>query len=381
VRVCYFGTYRAGYTRNRKMIEGLRRNGVEVIECHEPLWLGTEDRVQVASGGWMHPSFWLRIIKVYSRLLRKYRSVGDYDVMVLGYPGQLDVPLARVLTWLKCKPLVLDMPASLYLMTQERRLLKPGSFTGFLIYCLDKMACLLPNLLIVETEEYIVWFQKTFKINKSKFCVVPLGADDKIFKPAAATRSDGPFLAVYYGSFLPNHGVEYIVEAARLLRNEPNIHFELIGNGPGKAAAMALARQHNLTNITFEDWMDQEALVKRVTRADVILGAFGATPQSMLTVQNKIYEGLAMEKPVITGDGPSVRKLLIHGEHVYLCEQANPQSLAEAIKVLSRDPELRKSIARKGYQLYCQEFTPLALGSLLSHYINQLVESRKIVSG
>jgi len=363
------------------MIEGLRRNGVEVIECHEPLWLGTEDRVQAASGGWVHPSFWLRIIKAYSRLLRKYRSVGDYDVMVLGYPGQLDVPLARVLTWLECKPLVLDMPASLYLMTQERRLLKPGSFTGFLIYCLDKMACLLPNLLIVETEEYIVWFQKTFKINKSKFCVVPLGADDKIFKPVAATRSDGPFLAVYYGSFLPNHGVEYIVEAARLLRNEPNIHFELIGNGPGKAAAMALARQYNLTNITFEDWMDQEALVERVARADVILGAFGATPQSMLTVQNKIYEGLAMEKPVITGDGPSVRKLLIHGEHVYLCEQANPQSLAEAIKVLSRDPELRKSIARKGYQLYCKEFTPLALGSLLSHYINRLVESHKIASG
>ena len=37
MRVCYFGTYRAEYSRNQIMIEGLRRNGVEVIECHETL--------------------------------------------------------------------------------------------------------------------------------------------------------------------------------------------------------------------------------------------------------------------------------------------------------------------------------------------------------
>ena len=37
LRVCYFGTYRAEYSRNRIMMEGLRKNGVEVIECHENL--------------------------------------------------------------------------------------------------------------------------------------------------------------------------------------------------------------------------------------------------------------------------------------------------------------------------------------------------------
>ena len=37
IKVCYFGTYRAAYSRNKIMIEGLRRNGVEVLECHETL--------------------------------------------------------------------------------------------------------------------------------------------------------------------------------------------------------------------------------------------------------------------------------------------------------------------------------------------------------
>ena len=70
LRVCYFGTYRANYSRNQIMIEGLRCNGVEVIECHETLWHGIEDRVQTASGGWLHPSFVCRVARVYWRLLK-----------------------------------------------------------------------------------------------------------------------------------------------------------------------------------------------------------------------------------------------------------------------------------------------------------------------
>jgi len=50
--VCYFGTYRQNYSRNKNMIAALRSVGVEVKECHVPLWHGVEDRVAVTSGGW-----------------------------------------------------------------------------------------------------------------------------------------------------------------------------------------------------------------------------------------------------------------------------------------------------------------------------------------
>ena len=373
MRVCYFGTYRAEYSRNRIMIEGLRRNGVEVVECHEPLWSGVNDRVRAASGGWVRPSFWLRVLRVYSRLLRKYRNVRDYDVMILGYPGQPDVLLARVLTWLMGKPLVLDVFMSIYLITCQRGLAASNSFTARLIYCLEKIACLLPDLLIIDTEEYATWFQRVYKVNLSRFRLVPTGADDRIFRPMVSEKSDGLFRVFYYSSFVPGHGVQYIIEAARLLHDEPDIRFEIIGDGPEKAQAMALAQQYNLTNVTFEGWMDQQELVRRAANADVILGTFGTTPQSVMTVQNKIYEGLAMGKPVITGDGPAVRRAMIHGEHVYLCERANPQSLAEAIKALKRDPILRQTIATKGYQLYCERFATPVLGSLLLDHILTLL--------
>lgn len=356
------------------MIEGLRRNGVEVIECHEPLWFGVEDRVQVASGGWIQPSFWLRAVRVYVRLLRKYCNIGDYDVMVLGYPGQLDVPIARALTWLRRKPLVLDVFMSIYLIAQERGLTRHSPLTALLIYFLEKIACYLPDLLILDTEDYVTWFQQVYGINPSRFRLVPTGADDRLFRPITSEKKSPLFRVLYYGSFIPNHGVQYIIEAARILRDEPDIHFEFIGEGPEKPLAMALARQYGLTNVTFEDWMDQEELVRRAASADVILGAFGITPQSLMTVHNKIYEGLAMGKPVITGDSPAVRKVLTEGVHVILCQRQNPSALAEAILTLKQNPDLCRILSTNGYQLYSDFFTPVKLGYRFKCYLENLLQ-------
>ena len=354
------------------MIEGLRRNGVEVVECHEPLWFSIEDRVKVASGGWKHPSFWIRVVKTYAHLLWKYRRIGDYDVMVLGYPGQPDVPLARVLTWLRRKPLVLDMFMSIYLIAQERGLTERNPLTAHLIYFLEKLACSLPDLLIIDTQEYMAWFQQTYGIPSCRFRLVPTGADDRVFHPVSLEKKDGLFRVLYYGSFIPNHGVTYIIEAARILRDDPNIHFELIGDGPEKPYAMALAHQYNLTNVTFEDWMDQDELARRASSADVILGAFGTTPQSLMTVQNKIYEGLAMGKPVITGDSKAVRETL-PDQAVYLCARADPLSLAEGIRFLKENEAARNRIGSNGKIVFYEKYTPTHIGAVFKRILKELI--------
>lgn len=379
LRVCYFGTYRSGYSRNRIMVEGLRRNGVKVVECHEPLWRGIEDREEVASGGWARPQFIGRLIRVYSRLLRKYRQIGNYDVMVLGYPGQLDVPLARLLTWLQRKPLVLDVFMSLYLIAELRGLTKRSPISARLIRRLEWLACLLPDLLIIDTEDYAAWFQENYGINPARFRLVPTGADDRVFRPLALSkREDGLFRLIHYGTFVSTHGVETIVEAARLLQDDPEIHFELIGEGPDKARAEALAKAYGLTNITFIGWMDQEALVHKIAEADVCLATFGTTPQSLMTIQNKIYEGMAMAKPVITGDGPAVRRQMVHGEHLYLCNRADPVSLANAVRTLKAEPELRRRLAERGHQIYQERYALEHIGKQFATHLQEVVNSKRI---
>jgi glycosyltransferase involved in cell wall biosynthesis len=126
--------------------------------------------------------------------------------------------------------------------------------------------------------------------------------------------------------------------------------------------------------VDFVGWLDKEELTKRVSKADVCLGVFGTTPQSLMTIQNKIYEGLAMARPVITGDAPAVGQDLVHGEHLYLCERANPQALADAVRTLKADPDLRRCLAESGHRLYREEFDLQRNGARYAAHLRELVE-------
>jgi glycosyltransferase involved in cell wall biosynthesis len=374
MRVCYFGTYRAEYSRNQIMIEGLRRNGVEVIECHETLWYGVEDRVMVASGGWLKPRVIVRVIKTYIKLLIKYSKIKDFDIMVVGYPGQIDIILARFLSWLRSKPLVWDVFMSIYLIALERGLDKRSRFTIGLLRRLEWVACHLPDRLILDTPEYVAWFGKTHGIPTQRFRLVPTGADDRIFHPFPSPMSENRvFHVIYYGTFIRNHGVEHIVEAARLLADNPDIQFELIGNGPERAKAQEIANRYHLDNITFVEWLEKAELVKRVAQADVCLGAFGTTLQSLMTVQNKIYEGLAMAKPVITGDSPAVRENFEDGKHLYLVERKNPAALAQALLSLQANPDFCRRLGRNGYHIFYDKFDVNHVGKILTSHLEELL--------
>lgn len=379
--VCYFGTYRRNYARNQIMITALRSAGVTVIECHEELWLGTEDRVGAVRGGWKQPKFWVRVGKTYLRLLQQYwRIRKQYDVLVVCYPGQFDLFVARLLTWWQQKPLVWDVLMSIYLLTYEWELDKNHRAIVKVIQLAEWLACRLPDRLISDTVDYIEWLHKTHGVDKERFRLLPIGADSDLFQPLPSTKlntkgENEPFQVLYYGTFIRNHGVKYIVEAAHLLAQDRSIHFELVGQGPERESAEALVAQHQLTNVTFIDWLDQRALLQHIARADLCLGAFGLTAQSLITVQNKIYEGLAMRKPVITGDGPAVRRVLEHGKHLYLCPRADPAALCSAIQSLKADPTWRTKLAQNGYELFRCKFTIEQTGRRFYQYLAELVKA------
>jgi glycosyltransferase involved in cell wall biosynthesis len=373
MRVCYFGTYRAGYARNEIVQEALRRNGVEIVPCQVSLWTGIEDRVQVASGGWARPAFAQRLVRAYRQLLAAHRQVGDYDVLFLGYPGQVDVFLARLLAWKRRRPLVLDILMSLYLVAEERGLVARHPFTGRLIRTLEWVAYRVPDRLIMDTPQYVTWFGQAYGLPAERFRLVPIGADERIYRPVTPPpRRRDSFRALYYGTFTRNHSVDQIVRAAALLKGEPGLEIELVGTGPERANVEALAGELGVRNIVFRDWVDKEQIPYIAAAADVCLGAFGQTQQSLCTFHNKIYEGLAMRRPVLSGDSPTVRAVLTHGEQIYLVPRGDPAALAKGLLELKRDPALRERLASQGYDLFQSRFTLAHVGAQMAAHLEEV---------
>jgi glycosyltransferase involved in cell wall biosynthesis len=313
------------------------------------------------------------VLRAYLRLVKRHRQIGDYDVMVAGYPGQMDVFLARYLSRRRGKPLVWDIFMSIYLIALERGLDQRSRFTVNLIRRIEQRALTLPDLLIQDTEDYVDWLHTTYGVPKERFRLVPTGADDRVYQPSPpGENEDNNLRVIYYGTFIPNHGVGTMLEAAHLLSGERDICFEFIGDGPEREKVQARAGQLHLGNVDFIPWLEQSELVKRVAQADILLGAFGNTPQSRMTVHNKIYEGLAMGKAVISGDSPAMRAAIAHGEHIYLCERENPAALAEAILVLRNDPQLRAQLGQNGYRLFKEKYSLAQIGRLAGSHLREV---------
>jgi len=372
--VCFFGTYRKNYVRNKLNIKRLRNQGIKVIECHSTLWMGDKDRQNSIEGNWKKIDFWKRVFSSYIKLIKKHRTINHYDVMVLGYPGQFDIFLARILTWFRKKPLAWDVLMSLHLIALERELDKNNRFIVNVLHHIEIFALRLPDLIFIDTNEYSKWFQECYKVDPEIIRILPLGANDFVFQPHADQQpNNNKFWVLYYGSFIPNHNVLTIAKTARLLSNHKDIHFQLFGEGPEKDIVRKFVKTNELSNINIYGWLSYEKLVIRISHSDIILGVFGTTDQSLMTVQNKIWEGLAMCKPVITGDSKAVRAIFKHQKHLFLCDRSNPNAIADAILTLKTNANLRNEIQRQGYQFYKQKYSSEVIGDLLSDFLFELV--------
>lgn len=236
MKVCYFGIYKPSYARNKILISGLKQNGVEVIECR------------------IEPSEKFK----YLKLLRKHRKIGDYDLMLVGFPGQTVMPLAKLIAR---TPIVLDAFVSLYDSSVfDRKTVSPKSLGALKYWLLDFFSARLADKVLLDTKEHIKYFCETFRLKREKFQKIFIGADDAIFRPREGKEgrreTDDKFLVHFHGNFIPLQGVEYIVGAAKILEKE-KIRFNLIGRGQTLKSTKDLARRINLTNTSFIDFMPQ----------------------------------------------------------------------------------------------------------------------------
>src|SRR3989338_8178193 len=130
-------------------------------------------------------------------------------------------------------------------------------------------------------------------------------------------------------------------------------------------------------NLFFADGQKQESLRKKGVEADLCLGIFGETNKTKRVIPNKVYECVAMRKPVVTADTPATRELFEEGELMFV-KVADHISLANAIMTLKNNKELADNIAQKGHQKFFKFATPSVLGKTLLKIIQRLLERERI---
>jgi len=381
VRILYFGTWSTGegYPRNRVLIEGLRRAGAEVDLCHEAFWSDAAHKMAgVTAGVKLLPAYaaaWIRLV------LRYVRS-RPHDVVVVGYTGQIDVILARVLATLTGRPVVLDAFLSLYdTVALDRGLVGPHSPLGRILLFLDRLACRLADVSLLDTESHVRFFTRLTGLPSSRFARVFVGEDDRAFPPdpPSSPRGSGPLRVLWFGTYVPLQGVSAVIGAARRLEGE-SICLRMVGRG--QQFPEFEDRLAGLPNVKIVPrFVTCEELNVELRACHVSLGVFGTTGKAARVIPCKVYDALAVGRPVITADTPGARELLTDGENALLVPPGDPDALAAAILRLSRDEDLRLRLARSGHRTFLENASPDALGRRMLEILSAIRPSGNHGSG
>lgn len=358
--ICFFGTYESSFPRTITLKEACRIKRFKVIECHEPFWENMTKKVEFFSIISMI-KYGFKLMLAYTSLAVRYLKLENHDVVIVGYNGYFDIPLAKLLTKIRKKPLIFTPVFPLYeTLVEDRKYVNKTSIKSKIIHLIDEISCRLADFIIIETDSYIDYYCEEFKIPREKYFKIPLGADEtNFFQRQQKVQKKDPNLLklLFYGKFIPLQGISYIIKAAKILEKNKDIEFEIIGSGQLSKSIRNLAAKLDNKNIKFIDWINYRELPEHILDADVCLGIFGSTPKAQRGIPIKVYEALAMKKPVITGDTPASREVFTHKVNAILCEIGNPEALVESIILLKENRELRANIAESGYKLYQKIFS------------------------
>ncbi|AJF61478.1 Glycosyl transferase group 1 [archaeon GW2011_AR15] len=342
MKVLMLGTYNIkGYSRGRILYKGLQKNNadVDIYLCRK----------------------WTKYFDIARRVLRN-----DYDIIIA--TGKFVLLVSKLLKAFHRKPIVFDAFISDYdNLVNDRKTVEKNSGKAWMLWKGDKYACLLSDLVLLDTNNHINYFVEEFGLKRNKFRRVFIGADEEIFYPRKAHKSK-EFVVSFHGTFIPLQGIEYIVKAAKILEKE-KIKFEIVGAGQTYNEIKELCKKLKIKNIDFLGFKKLETLPGYISRGDVCLGIFGASEKTQRVIPNKAYEIIAMEKPLITGDTPAIKELFSHKKNCYLCNAADERSLADAIMALKKDAGLRKKIASGGNALFEEKCSAVEMGKTLKQYL------------
>jgi glycosyltransferase involved in cell wall biosynthesis len=294
-----------------------------------------------------------------------------YDLVFVGFYGQLLMFPVSVFSRI---PILFDAFISTFdTLTSDRKLVAPDSTIGRSIIFIDKLACQRASHIMLDTQPHVEYFVDFYKVPAQKISAVPVGCNEEIFYPRRNKGTNTHTRVLYYSSYLPLHGVGTVIQAAGYLQDKP-IEFRLIGSGQTYKETKIISEQLGLRNIEFIPPIPLEELPSEIAAADICLGGhFGITEKAARVVPGKIYQILAMAKPLIAANTRANLDLLEHEESAYLCSPNDPDNLARAILYFHENPRNRYQVAKKGRAVYEAMASEEVITRLLKSIVEDLV--------
>jgi glycosyltransferase involved in cell wall biosynthesis len=208
---------------------------------------------------------------------------------------------------------------------------------------------------------------------QKKVVWLPNGVDTSFYVPgrhdAAAWRrkagiAPDRFVCLYAGILGYAQGLDTVLDAAAGVKDLRDVLFVLLGSGPEKKRLELAAAAAGLDNVRFMEPVGKAEMPSVLAGCNLTLAPLRRLDLFRGAIPSKIFESLAMEKPVLLGVDGEARKLFVdEGRCAVFVEPEDPSALAAAVRLLHDDPSACREMGINGRIYVEQHFNRNTLAS------------------
>lgn len=316
-KVAYVNVHNSDYPRNRLIRDELGRVGGYRISVSDKL----ENKY-----------FLTKTILNYLRILK---ATKNSDVIVLSEFSLRYAPFTWLLSRLGGSVHVVDGFVRLYeSRVEDASEASPKSWKAFAYRAIDRISVICADIYLVDTKMRAA--RIAAESGRSKTVVsLPVGAPNWAVSISPATKSF-PVKFLYYGNYIHLHGVDVIVKAFSLIEDHYEATLTLIGEGSLRPKIETLVEDLGLGDrCVFVDPVPENSLRDIIAAHDVVLGIFGTSSKAGSVIANKVWQGLACGRLVITRESPALAELLpIVGSQLMTAPEGDDLHLAEIMRAV-----------------------------------------------
>ena len=200
-------------------------------------------------------------------------------------------------------------------------------------------------------------------IPRDRIELVYNGIDPVLFSPRPRDDAllrrhglEGRFVVAYVGTLGLAHGLGTVLDAAELLRGEPDLAFLFIGDGADRARLEQQVARRGLTNVRFLGLLPRAEIPAWLASIDCLLVMLRDLPVFETVIPSKVFEFCAQQRPVVVAARGEIRRLVEEAKAGLAIDPEDAAQLTAAIQQVRRHPEEAAGRARAGREWVEQGF-------------------------
>lgn len=253
----------------------------------------------------------------------------------------------------KCLLYCMDLwPASLAMggISEKSLIYKVfGKISGILYRGADRI--------LITSGMFREYLQEQFGIKADTIHYLPQYAPD-LFSEAAvpAEKEDGTVNLLFAGNVGVAQSIPTILQAAKLLEENPALRWHIVGDGSELAHAKQLSRELGLKNVIFHGRKPMEEMPGYYAMADAMLVTLTADPFISLTLPAKVQSCMAAGKPIIAAANGEIPNAIQTSGCGFCAGAEDARGLADAVTQFLNCPDPRV-LGENGKKYYLDHFT------------------------